>query len=84
MLFRIEEGKIALRNLRREALEELKRDEKNKDISQDEYKRTLSQLQKLTDSFTAQAEQTGQDKEVELMESKIEKKEKDILSSIDL
>ena len=65
---RIEEGRIAIRNLRREAMEELKGFEKNKDISQDEYKRALDQLQKLTDSFIAEAEQTGRDKEVELME----------------
>ena len=65
---RVEEGRIAIRNLRREAMEELKGDEKNKDISQDEYKRTLSQLQKLTDSFIVEAEQVGRDKEVELME----------------
>jgi len=65
---RVEEGRIAIRNLRREAMEDLKRLEKNKDISQDEYKRTLDQLQKLTDSFIAQAEQIGREKEVELTE----------------
>ena len=65
---RIEERRIAIRNLRREAMEELKGFEKNKDISQDEYKRTLDQLQKLTDSFIADAEQIGRDKEVELTE----------------
>ncbi len=65
---RIEERRIALRNLRREAMEELKGFEKNKDISQDEYKRTLDQLQKLTDSFIADTEQIGRDKEVELTE----------------
>ena len=47
---------------------ELKKLEKNKDISQDEHKRALDQLQKLTDSFIADIEQIGQDKEVELME----------------
>ena len=65
---RVEEGRIAIRNLRREAMEDLKRLEKNKDISQDEYKRTLDQLQKLTDSFIAEAEQVGRGKEVELTE----------------
>ncbi len=65
---RVEERRIAIRNLRREAMEELKEFEKNKDISQDEYKRALDQLQKLTDSFIADAEQIGRDKEVELME----------------
>ena len=65
---RVEERKIAIRNLRREAMEELKGFEKDKDISQDEYKRTLDDLQKLTDSFIADAEQIGRDKEVELTE----------------
>ncbi len=65
---RVEERRIAIRNLRREAMDELKRLEKNKDISQDEHKRTLDQLQKLTDSFIADAEQIGQTKEVELAE----------------
>jgi len=65
---RVEERRIAIRNLRREAMEELKGFEKDKDISQDEYKRTLDDLQKLTDSFIADAEQIGRDKEVELTE----------------
>jgi ribosome recycling factor len=63
---RVEERRIAIRNLRREAMDELKELEKNKDISQDEHKRTLNQLQKLTDSFIADTEQIGQDKEAEL------------------
>ena len=65
---RIEERRIVIRNLRREAVDELKSLEKDKEISQDELKRTLDQLQKLTDSFIANAEQIGQDKEAELME----------------
>ena len=65
---KVEEGKISLRNLRRNAMDELKKSEKNKDISQDEHKRALNQLQKLTDSFVATGEQLGRDKEVELLE----------------
>ena len=65
---RVEGKKIVIRNLRREAMDELKRLEKNKDISQDEHKRAQTQLQKLTDSTIADADKTGQDKEVELME----------------
>ncbi|HUV56130.1 MAG TPA: ribosome recycling factor [Dehalococcoidales bacterium] len=64
----IEERKIIIRNLRREAVNELKNLEKSKDISQDEHKRALDQLQKLTDSFIADAEQIGRDKEAELLE----------------
>ena len=65
---RVEEGKIAIRNLRREAMDELKEFEKNKDISQDEHKRSLNQLQKLTDSFISNIEQIGRGKEVQIME----------------
>jgi len=66
---RVEERKVAVRNQRREAMDELRGLEKNKDISQDELKRALDQLQKLTDSFIADTEQIGRDKEAELMES---------------
>jgi len=65
---RVEERKVAIRDLRHEAMDELKDLEKNKDISQDELKRALDQLQKLTDSSTADADQIGRDKEVELTE----------------
>lgn len=65
---RIEERKVAIRNLRRETMEELRRFEKNKDISQDECKRALDQLQKITDNYVAVTEQVGHDKEVELLE----------------
>ena len=63
---RVEERKIVVRNLRREVTEELKEAEKNKDMTQDEHKRALNQLQKITDSFIADAEQVGQGKEAEL------------------
>ncbi|MFC2068825.1 ribosome recycling factor [Chloroflexota bacterium] len=65
---RIEERKVSIRNLRREAMEELKIFEKNKNISQDELKRALDHLQKITNSSIVDAEQIGQDKEVELLE----------------
>jgi ribosome recycling factor len=65
---RVEERKIMIRNLRHEAMGELKGLEKNKEISQDEHKRALEQLQKLTDSFIADIEQIARDKEIELME----------------
>jgi ribosome recycling factor len=65
---RVEEGKIALRNIRREAMDNMKKMEKDKEISQDEHKRANDQLQKLTDGFTVNMEQLGQEKEAELME----------------
>ncbi|UCD09740.1 MAG: ribosome recycling factor [Dehalococcoidales bacterium] len=63
---RVEERKVTIRNLRRDALNELKELEKNKEISQDENKRAQDQLQQLTDGFIAVVEKTGQDKEEEL------------------
>ena len=66
---RIEEGKIEIRNLRRDALNRFRELEKSKDISQDERKRAQEQLQKLTDKFIADTEKLGQAKEKELMEA---------------
>lgn len=65
---KVEKEKIVMRNIRRDAMDELKRLEKGKEISQDELKRALDQLQKITDGFIANAEQVGQDKEAELAE----------------
>ena len=65
---RIEERRVAIRNIRRDAIEELRSLEKNKEISQDEHKRSQDQLQKLTDRFIADIEKIGKDKEEELME----------------
>jgi ribosome recycling factor len=65
---RVEEGKIAIRNLRRDTAEELKRLEKDKEISQDEHKRAMDMLQMLTDSFIDSAEQARLKKEQELLE----------------
>jgi len=65
---RAEERKIVIRNLRRDAMGELKGLKQNKDISQDEHKRALDQLQKLTASFIGNIEQIARDKEAELME----------------
>ena len=66
---RIEERKVAVRNLRHEVMNDLKTMEKNKEISEDEHKRALSQLQKLTDGHIAEIDQVGRDKEKELLEA---------------
>ena len=66
---RVEERKITVRNLRHEVMNELKELEKNKEMSQDDHKRALNQLQKLTDAFITDIDQIGRDKEVELMEA---------------
>ncbi len=65
---RVEEGRIAIRNARREAIDGLKQLEKDKEISQDENKRAADKVQMLTDSLIDTAEQVGRNKEAELME----------------
>jgi ribosome recycling factor len=65
---RVEEGRIAIRNLRREGIERLRQTEKNKEISQDKYTRASEQLQKLTDGFIDKVNDIGQAKEMEIME----------------
>jgi len=65
---RVEEAKVAIRNIRRDAVEEVRKLEKDKGISQDESRRALDRLQKLTDGFIETASEVGQSKEVEIME----------------
>ncbi len=65
---RTEEGRVALRNVRRDALEDLKKAEKDKVISEDDMKRGQEKLQKLTDGYIARADEVGQHKEQEIME----------------
>jgi len=65
---RVEEGRVALRNVRRSALEEIRELERKKDISQDEQKRAQERLQELTDSFIEEVEKVGRGKEEELLE----------------
>lgn len=64
---KVEESRVALRNLRRDALEHLRRSEKDKQFSKDELERAQEQLQKLTDRFVAEAGKKGEEKESELM-----------------
>jgi ribosome recycling factor len=65
---RTEEGRVALRNVRRDSMDMLKDLEKEKEISQDEHKRAQTKLQEITDGFIAQADQIAKDKEAELLE----------------
>ncbi len=66
---KVEERRIAVRNIRRETMEKLRKMEREKEISEDEEKRALTQLQGLTDSFIAKVDQIGKDKEIEVMET---------------
>lgn len=63
-----EETKVAIRNVRREANESLKKAEKNKEITEDELKRSTEEVQKLTDKYIADVDARCQAKEKEIME----------------
>lgn len=65
---RVEEARIAIRNLRRDALQDLKEFEKEKMISEDEFFRGKDQIQDLTDEFIKNTDGIGERKEEELME----------------
>ncbi|MFC1941964.1 ribosome recycling factor [Chloroflexota bacterium] len=65
---RVEERRVVVRNLRHEALNDLKKLEKDKEISQDEQRRAQEQLQKITDRYITEIEKLGKDKETELRE----------------
>ena len=62
-----EESKIALRNIRRDALDFLKTQEKTKAITEDDCKKHQEDLQKITDSFSKLIDQTIDKKESEIM-----------------
>jgi ribosome recycling factor len=62
-----EKAKIAIRNVRRDAMESLKVDEKKKEISEDERKRTEEEVQKLTDKYVAETDEAAAKKEQEIL-----------------
>jgi ribosome recycling factor len=62
-----EEAKIAVRNLRRDANEHAKRMLKDKAITEDEERRSLDELQKLTDRTVAEIDRLTSAKEAEIM-----------------
>lgn len=64
----VEEAKVAVRNLRRDANEALKKLEKDKTISVDDNKRAQEEIQKLTDKYIKEAERISEVKEKEIME----------------
>ena len=63
-----EETKVAIRNIRRDANDALKKLEKDKGHSEDEIKKAQDAVQKLTDSYVAKVDQKCQAKEKEIME----------------
>ena len=65
---KIEDGKVAIRNVRRDGLESLRKLERDKAISQDQNRRAQDQLQKTTDGHTKEADQVSTAKEAEIMQ----------------
>ncbi|HVB97442.1 MAG TPA: ribosome recycling factor [Chloroflexota bacterium] len=65
---RVEEGRVHIRNCRRDAHEELKKLEKDKKISEDDSRRALERLQKNTDGAIAEVDRAGARKEQEVLE----------------
>ena len=63
-----EEAKVAVRNVRRDANDQLKKLEKDKGISEDELKKATEDVQKLTDKFVAKVDEKCQAKEKEIMD----------------
>jgi ribosome recycling factor len=62
-----EKAKIAIRNVRRDAMESLKTDEKKKEISEDDRKRSEEQVQKLTDQYVKETDEAAAKKEQEIL-----------------
>lgn len=62
-----EKAKVAIRNVRRDANEALKEDEKKKEISEDERKRAEDEVQKMTDKYVAETDTAAEAKEKEIM-----------------
>jgi ribosome recycling factor len=65
---KVEDGRVAVRNVRREALHNLKELENEKMISEDEHKRAAEKLEELVHKYTREAERTGEAKEAEVLE----------------
>jgi ribosome recycling factor len=62
-----EEAKVALRNVRREANEDLKEMKKEKLLAEDDAHRGTEEVQKITDEYTKKVEDQGVEKEKEIM-----------------
>ncbi|HCP24258.1 MAG TPA: ribosome recycling factor [Dehalococcoidia bacterium] len=65
---KVEDGKVSVRNARRDGQDTLRKMEKDKSISQDETRRAQDQLQKTTDGHTKEIDETGTAKEAEILQ----------------
>lgn len=65
---RMEEGRVAIRNVRRDMIKDLREFEQEKMISEDELKKGEEELQKITDHFIQEINAVGEKKEKEILE----------------
>ncbi|GAA0332048.1 ribosome recycling factor [Bacillus carboniphilus] len=63
-----EEAKVAIRNIRRDANDELKKLEKNGELTEDDLRGYSDDVQKLTDQQIAKVDEVAKDKETQIME----------------
>ena len=61
-----EEGKVSVRNIRRDGIDSIRKQEKNSDISEDESKDLQDSVQKLTDKYVKKIDEITKAKEVEI------------------
>ena len=62
-----EKAKVAIRNIRRDSLEELKKEQKDKNLSEDDLKKNSNEVQKITDLKIAEIDKKLSEKEVEIL-----------------
>jgi ribosome recycling factor len=63
-----EEARVAIRNIRRDEIEHIRKVEKDGEAGSDDVERGVQQIQKITDRFVAKAEEIAQHKEEEILE----------------
>jgi ribosome recycling factor len=63
-----EDGKVVIRNLRRDAIDSLKKQQKNGEVSEDDLRKGQEQIQKITDKYIAEVDVHLAAKEKEMME----------------
>lgn len=62
-----EKAKVSIRNIRRDSLEELKKEQKDKNLSEDDLKKNSNEVQKITDLKIAEIDKKLSEKEVEIL-----------------
>jgi ribosome recycling factor len=62
-----EKAKVSIRNIRRDSLEELKKEQKDKNLSEDDLKKNSNEFQKITDIKIAEIDKKLSEKEIEIL-----------------